>query len=136
MQEDTFHCQNCGICVNGKDHKCIFKNIQNSSCSICLEDLFDSREQIHVPKCGHAIHVNCFQNYIKTNYKCPMCKKSLYDINSIIEAEVNRTIMHPDLIKDVDILCNDCEEKSICKFHIIAMKCSNCGSYNTSQIHK
>jgi|688.fasta_scaffold2739043_1 ribosomal protein S27E len=33
----------------------------------------------------------------------------------------------------MSVLCNDCLEKSIVKFHIMGGKCQNCRSYNTTQ---
>lgn len=32
------------------------------------------------------------------------------------------------------VLCNDCLEKSEVKFHVMGGKCSNCKSYNTTQV--
>ncbi len=31
------------------------------------------------------------------------------------------------------IICNDCQARSTVSFHVLGMKCSSCGSYNTAQ---
>lgn len=33
----------------------------------------------------------------------------------------------------LQILCNDCQKRCTVNFHVLGMKCSGCGSYNTSQ---
>ena len=52
-----------------------------------------------------------------------------------MEQIIKNNIM-PDEYKNkkVNILCNDCEKISNVNFHFIAMKCSNCCSYNTKQL--
>ena len=31
----------------------------------------------------------------------------------------------------VEVLCNDCHETSSTLFHVVGLKCGNCGGYNT-----
>ena len=133
-KKNTFHCDNCKICVINENHKC--HNIKNihSNCPICLEDLFSSINPVIFLNCGHSLHRDCFNLYAKTNYKCPICKKSICDVNHIIEEEVNNTLMSEELQRNVNIICNDCEKKSEGKFHIVAIKCKHCNSYNTNLI--
>lgn len=33
----------------------------------------------------------------------------------------------------VKIICNDCQAHCTAPFHVLGMKCSDCGSYNTAQ---
>ena len=70
------------------------------------------------------------------NITCPVCKKSVLDpqkYEKAIDKEIT-TMAMPDEYKDVkiNILCNDCLEKSEVPFHAIATKCSSCRSYNTT----
>ena len=53
----------------------------------------------------------------------------------MLDIEINNTPL-PDEYKDkdVEILCNDCEQKSTVKFHFYGLKCKSCCSYNTTQI--
>ena len=62
---------------------------------IFLEDLFNSINQASFLECGHSIHKECLAKYAKTNYKCPICSKAMYDINKYIEQQVNNTpVLH------------------------------------------
>lgn len=127
------HCETCGTCVSNKEHECIVKNI-NDNCPICFDPIFDSRINPSFLQCGHVCHIDCLKEYMTTNYKCPICSKSIFDVNKQIENIVDNTQMPEDLQIDVKILCNDCNKKSTAKFHVVAVKCEHCESYNTSQI--
>lgn len=140
-QNNFIHCTNCNMCI-GKNlydsHKCV--SIANSLCPICMADLYTSTLKI-IPcckQCGQYLHIDCLTEYLKTNYKCPTCSKSIVKmdmINKYIDLEIENTEM-PDEYKDlmVEILCNDCHNKDSVKFHIIGLKCGSCGSYNTRKI--
>jgi len=156
VDKGQFHCYGCGFCrVGGKDnfihcdkcnmcivkttfetHKCL--NIIETLCPICMSDLFTSTTGVIQMKCGHYIHSKCFGELLHTSYKCPMCSASIVEtteLNTIIDAEVNATQM-PEDYKDimVKILCNDCHKESNIKFHIVGLKCQECGGYNTRKI--
>jgi len=129
---DNFeHCEKCGSCQPKEKHTCL-KSKENN-CPICMEDIFQARKTSTSLRCGHVLHSECFELYVKTNYKCPICLKSICDMNAFIEAQVNNVLMPEELRVDTEILCNDCNEKSIVKYHIMAMKCGKCGSYNTKR---
>jgi len=36
----------------------------------------------------------------------------------------------------VEILCNDCNDKTVTSFHFIGNECQSCGSFNTTIIGK
>ena len=139
--ESNFHCEVCDCCfpIETKEgHKCK-TNLLNNNCPICLEYLYTSMESTYLMKCGHTIHGSCLKEYtISGNYKCPTCRKSIGDMQSLFEfldREIELTPM-PDEYKEVPIriLCNDCGVQSETFFHVVALKCKNCGSYNTMQI--
>lgn len=155
-EKDQFHCNGCGFCrIGGKDnfvhcntcnmcipksvydnHKCL--NIVDSSCPICMDDLFTSITGILQLKCGHYIHNTCLNELLKTSYKCPMCSSSIVVIdeyNKLIDEEIEAMEM-PEEYKNtmVNILCNDCHNTNNVKFHIIGLKCADCGCYNTRKI--
>ena len=137
-QENFVHCKKCKTCVCKKGHKknCVCLNI-HEQCPVCFTDVFSARDNPQILKCGHVMHSECYQGFLENNnYKCPLCKKCVYNINvfnQIVEQQVATTIMHPDLVKDVSIHCNECNKESTAKFHIVAMKCQHCSSYNTEQ---
>ena len=140
FKEDFFHCQKCNLCISIdlKDtHKCV-QDTANSNCSCCNEYLFNSTQDISVLKCGHTMHKHCLEEYIKYNIECPLCKKSIMDLTEYwkqIDNFLENNHM-PEEYKDKtsNILCNDCEKKTITKFHFMYHKCQECGGYNTSVI--
>lgn len=57
--------------------------------------------------------------------------KKLWDY---LDAEVSNTQMpaeYADLY--VDILCKDCHQQSNIPYHVVGLKCTHCGAYNTCQ---
>ncbi len=138
--KDNFvHCDKCNMCVPKSvydDHKCL--NIMDYLCPICMDDLFTSITGVFQLKCSHYIHISCLNELLKTSYKCPMCYGSIVvvdEYNKLIDAEVEAMEM-PDEYKNmmVDILCNDCHTENSVKFHIVGLKCVDCGGYNTRKI--
>ena len=89
-------------------------------------------------RCGHSLHVECFNSYIKSNYACPLCRKSIIDMKRMeahFDAQIAATIMPEEYRNSyMTVLCNDCQHKSVVKFHILGGKCDECRSYNTSRI--
>lgn len=135
-KSNSYHCDGCKICmsVSSKDnHKCLQQNDLN--CPICCEDLFTSTTNTIRLQCNHPIHEYCLMEYLKTNYRCPFCYKSIVDLteyNKLMDQEINNYIV-PDEYKNiiVNVLCNECEMKFSTSFHIVGYKCTSCGSYNT-----
>mmetsp|Transcript_174 Transcript_174/g.328 ORF Transcript_174/g.328 Transcript_174/m.328 type:complete len:96 (+) Transcript_174:811-1098(+) len=73
-------------------------------------------------------------------HACPICSKSVCDLSSLweqIDVEVAAMVM-PEEYRDkmLLILCNDCDKTSHAAFHVLAMKCRHCKSYNTRQIRE
>lgn len=136
-RDNFVHCYTCGICVaKSDDHKCAYKI--GGTCPVCCEELFASLESTTPTKCGHWMHSECLKNLLKSDYRCPLCSKSLFDtsqLTSYLDTQIASTQM-PDEYKDkmVDILCNDCETKCSVKMHFYGNKCNKCGSYNTKLI--
>ncbi|XP_011873600.1 PREDICTED: RING finger and CHY zinc finger domain-containing protein 1 [Vollenhovia emeryi] len=140
-RDKFFHCAKCNMCLpiqlqNG--HTCI-ENVSHSNCPVCLEDIHTSRIPCHIPDCGHLLHRMCFEELLNSgHYACPSCQVSLLDMTDLwkyLDAEVSLTPM-PEEYNDckTDILCKDCHEECTVKFHIVGLKCLNCGSYNTCRI--
>lgn len=146
--KEIYHCDKCGVCNIGfKDkfihcdfcqscyantHVCNNK-ITTAKCSVCNEQILHSVIQSTLPKCGHYIHITCMTDLLKNDYKCPLCKKTIIDIdwtkydNLILLQE-----MPNEYKKKVNIKCNDCLNESInIDFHFLGCKCNNCGGYNT-----
>jgi hypothetical protein len=81
------------------------------------------------------MHAYCFNEYLKTNFICPLCGKSLADLTDLYKNidEQIKTHVLPDEVQNwkSDIFCNDCEKRSITKFHFMYHKCQHCESFAT-----
>ncbi|KAG6401558.1 hypothetical protein SASPL_138418 [Salvia splendens] len=139
-EENFFHCDRCECCYSNllkESHLCIEKAMHHN-CPICFEYIFDTTKDITVLPCGHTIHLDCVKEMeTRFQYTCPVCLKSYCDMTRVwekLDEEVALTPM-PQIYQNkmVWILCNDCGETSEVNYHIVAHKCLNCRSYNTSQ---
>ncbi|ORX88495.1 zf-CHY-domain-containing protein, partial [Basidiobolus meristosporus CBS 931.73] len=126
---DYFHCDKCNVCMAielKNQHKCIERNLE-SDCPICGEYMFTSTTTVIFMPCGHCIHYACHRKYIRTSYQCPTCLKSLGDMTQYfqsLDALMESQQMPPQYENDRSvILCNDCEQKSIAKYHFLYHKC-------------
>ncbi|XP_066589689.1 RING finger and CHY zinc finger domain-containing protein 1 [Prorops nasuta] len=140
-REKFFHCAVCNMCLplqlqNG--HKCV-ENVSHANCPVCLEDIHTSRIPCYIPNCGHLLHRPCFEELLRSGYyACPTCQVSLLDMSdlwSFLDKEVFEMPM-PWRYREckADILCKDCHEESTVQFHVVGLKCLNCGSYNTCRV--
>lgn len=139
-EDGTTHCDKCDLCIPNlvyDKHPCK-ENAKEELCPICLGRIHDSVDPVIGLPCNHQLHRDCFLELSKTSFKCPTCSTAMMDLtnfNQIMEDEVSHTPM-PDEYKDfkVNILCNQCHKESKVNFHIVGMKCPDCGSYNTRQV--
>ncbi|MBA0718294.1 hypothetical protein Golax_006049, partial [Gossypium laxum] len=69
------HCHN-----DVADHKLDREKSFEDNCPICHEDFFSSTAPVKALPCGHMMHSACFQDYTCTHYTCPICSKSLGDM--------------------------------------------------------
>ncbi|KAL2880198.1 hypothetical protein SGCOL_004585 [Colletotrichum sp. CLE4] len=88
--------------------------------------------------CGHSIHQKCYDEHMLRSYKCPICNKSLLNMQSQfrqLELAILAQPMPPEF-RDTraTILCNDCSGKSSVPYHWLGLKCAICTSYNTVEI--
>ncbi|XP_015748077.1 PREDICTED: RING finger and CHY zinc finger domain-containing protein 1-like [Acropora digitifera] len=137
-KDNFFHCNRCDMCLQLRDsHKCVEKS-SRTDCPICYEDIHTSRIPSHVPPCGHLLHSTCFSKYLETGgYACPICNRSIVDTTRawrMLDNEISMTPM-PEEYNNfyVKILCRDCHKESRVRFHVVGLKCMECGSYNTSR---
>jgi RING finger and CHY zinc finger domain-containing protein 1 len=114
-------------------HKCVSETMKNN-CPICRQYMFDSVEGINILPCGHSIHAECMKSLLQKDYRCPLCKKSVAKMNWRAFDRVSNSILIPRDYrnKKINILCNDCEQRSTIPFTIELYKCNSCGGYNTT----
>jgi len=144
-RENFFHCNKCNSCqpaATRASHSC-FEGGMKQNCPVCMEYLFDSRRTAQSMRCGHFIHSDCYRDMLRSaggmsSVRCPVCSMSVAELDSVwqsLDEEVAATPM-PEEYADmmVTVLCNDCHKQGDVKFHIVGLKCSHCGGYNTRQI--
>lgn len=140
LGKDFFHCKTCAACMSiqaEKTHRCIERSTK-CDCPICGEYMFTSNRPVAFMKCGHSIHETCFAEWCITSYKCPICSKSIANM----ESQFRRLDRHiedqpmPEEYRDnrAYIFCNDCNDRSITSYHWLGLRCSLCESYNTTQL--
>ncbi|XP_068758030.1 RING finger and CHY zinc finger domain-containing protein 1-like [Montipora capricornis] len=118
-------------------YQCVEKS-SRSDCPICYEDIYTSRIPSHVPPIGDLLHSTCFSNLLESGgYACPICNRSMVDMRRawrMLDNEISRTPM-PEEYNNfyVKIICRDCNKESKVRFHVVGLKCAECGSYNTSR---
>ncbi|CAJ1944002.1 unnamed protein product [Sphenostylis stenocarpa] len=133
---DYFHCMNCNACMSRSlmMHTCREKHLEDN-CPICHEYIFTSCSPVKALPCGHVMHSTCFQEYTCFNYTCPICSKSLGDMQvyfRMLDALLAEERISDEISGQTQvILCNDCEKKGATPFHWLYHKCPSCGSYNT-----
>lgn len=100
--------------------------------------MFSSRQSPQDLPCGHAIHAHCFRKLAGFDYRCPICKKTVVSQQSMAAAweararDIAEQPMPPDLVRVVDIMCNDCGTKSHMRnWHFLGVQCPQCNSFNT-----
>jgi hypothetical protein len=142
--EKLIHCDTCNICYYKSkinNHRCIKnKNLQDIECQICLEKVNNSHFEVCTPDCGHDIHRKCFNEYKKSCYEqnklitCCICRKSMIkskEIEKKFDNLANNWSLSSNQKKWLSyISCNDCEGKSLVKYHPKYRKCLDCNSYN------
>lgn len=138
--KDFFHCKTCCACIaigQERDHKCIERST-DCDCPICGDYMFTSPKAVCFMKCGHSIHRQCLDQHMKVAYKCPICNKSLANMElqfRNLDLAIQTQPMPPEF-QDTRalVLCNDCSAKSSVKYHWLGLKCGVCSSYNTAQL--
>jgi zinc finger-like protein len=115
-------------------HLCREKSFMGN-CPICHEEIFTSISPVKALPCGHNMHSACFQMYTVNSYICPLCSKSLGDMQvyfEMLDAWVAEEKMPDEYSGRTQvILCNDCQKRESVPFHFLHHKCPLCKSYNT-----
>ena len=140
LGKDFFHCKTCVVCMSiaaESTHRCIEQSTK-CDCPICGEYLFTSSKTVVFMRCGHAIHDNCFHQLCRSSYKCPMCSKSVTNMESQFR-NLDRHIAAQPMPEEYRgtkayVYCNDCSLKGLTDFHWLGVKCSMCESYNTTML--
>ena len=108
-------------------HKCIERST-DCDCPICGEYMFTSPQTVVFMLCGHSIHQRCYYDHMKSSYKCPICSKSIVNMETQFRS-LDRAIevqpMPPQFLDTKALVyCNDCRAKSTVKYHWFGLKCA------------
>mmetsp|Transcript_25651 Transcript_25651/g.39264 ORF Transcript_25651/g.39264 Transcript_25651/m.39264 type:complete len:660 (-) Transcript_25651:128-2107(-) len=78
---DFRHCMRCNACIGMSEyetHACIPQRL-SGNCAICKESMFESTEPLRGMKCGHVMHLSCYNEYAHRSLfmkiTCPTCRK-------------------------------------------------------------
>lgn len=93
---------------------------------------------VFINSCMHGIHKKCYEEHMKTAYKCPICNRSAVNMETQFR-NLDRSIAEqpmPPQFRDTTAMvsCNDCYAKSAVMYHWLGLKCAICDSYNTMQL--
>ncbi|KAM3556171.1 hypothetical protein MY1884_005195 [Beauveria asiatica] len=140
LGKDFFHCKTCRACITTSiesSHKCIERST-DCDCPICGEYMFTSPKPVVFMPCGHSIHKRCYDQHMKVSYKCPICNKSLANMETQFR-NLDRLIQAqpmPAEFRDTKavVLCNDCSGRCTVPYHWLGLKCLICLSYNTAEL--
>ncbi|KIH91539.1 chy and ring finger domain protein [Sporothrix brasiliensis 5110] len=140
LGKDFFHCKKCGSCIainQEESHRCR-EGVMDCDCPICGEYIFTTHKKVVTMKCGHMIHDDCRAEYIKRSYKCPICNKSVENMESMfrrLDKHLEEQPMPEEYANTrAVILCNDCEAKTSTTYHWGGLRCEVCLSYNTVEL--
>lgn len=102
--------------------------------------MFDTPLSVIFMECGHPIHKSCFDQYMTTSYKCPLCNKSIVKMDALFLnlANIIKEQPMPEAWQHMRsvVLCNDCSAKCSTQYHFLGLRCQNCQSYNTVELHR
>lgn len=81
------------------------------------------------------MHLTCFDQYTQHRYVCPLCSKALTDLRPVFD-EIEREVAAQPVPKEfegrrLEVVCNDCDRRSVTPFHFMHYKCQLCAGYNT-----
>ncbi|GMJ00568.1 Arabidopsis Toxicos en Levadura 83 [Hibiscus trionum] len=48
--------------------------VEGTECSVCLNEFQEDEALRLLPKCSHAFHIPCIDNWLRSHTNCPMCR--------------------------------------------------------------
>eukprot|EP00049_Salpingoeca_infusionum_P002035 m.53103 g.53103 ORF g.53103 m.53103 type:complete len:337 (+) comp11354_c1_seq1:216-1226(+) len=137
-RENFKHCDTCRVCYTQASfsaHRCI-ENATDRNCPVCLEHLHTSTRKFHIPKCGHILHMDCFQELVRSSAtKCPLCQEPYFNAQMFGANPHSAFPMPPEFQNHrVHIQCDDCNQKSFVQFHMLGNRCAHCDSLRTCRL--
>lgn len=125
-KEEVFHCDECEKCLMIKPGGTHTKHIKcnKEKCSCCNDTITSFEKTRHIKlNCGHNLHMDCFNEMKnKHNYRCPICRKSMWDMEK--EWKIIRTTIrnNPLSYRIVPIYPNDVLNSPYGRFRVMTKK--------------
>ena len=71
----------------------MYRNLetQYESCTICREN-FEENSIVRKLNCGHIFHLNCIDEWLESNIRCPVCRNDLRDNDDEDEPHNNHNV--------------------------------------------
>ncbi|KAE8657249.1 E3 ubiquitin-protein ligase [Hibiscus syriacus] len=66
--------------------------IQETDCSVCLNEFQDDESLRLLPKCSHAFHLPCIDTWLKSHSNCPLCRANIVFITASESPPVTETL--------------------------------------------
>jgi RING finger and CHY zinc finger domain-containing protein 1 len=152
--ESIFHCDKCNVCRRGSAESvahcdycqvCLFvegpgshmhvENTAEGGCPICAEDMSESVVSLVLLLCGHTLHEECYNSFVRESYTCPICIRSTGDatlmnekIEELLQIEVGGEGAEST---PMQVRCNDCNTTFGARCSFMYNRCILCKSYNT-----
>ncbi|KAK5631254.1 hypothetical protein RRF57_006968 [Xylaria bambusicola] len=128
-----YHCSDCGICRIGRG---IGKDFYHCKTAIALYVAITCSRLLSAVDIAYT--ETCLDEHQKTSYKCPICNKSLANMESQFR-NLDLSIQAQPMPTEFSgaraiVLCHDCSAKSSTMYHWLGLKCGVCQSYNTAQL--
>lgn len=60
-------------------------------CPICLQDICEHDNVMHMPVCGHVIHVSCELQNVQYDLRCPICRTQDPTLHCVVSDSTNDT---------------------------------------------
>lgn len=134
---DNHHCHGCNACIPidvADSHPCMERSME-CNCPICSQFMASSTDPVVIMQCGHAMHAACFSQYTTNRYTCPICCKSLTNMEAwyrLLDKRLDEEGHLPEFaMKRTRVYCHDCEVESNARYHFQFHKCQQCAGYNT-----
>ena len=107
-------------------HRCIERST-DCDCPICGEYMFTSLRTVVFMLCGHSIHRRCYEEHIKSSYRCPICSRSIANMEwqfTRLRRAIESQPM-PEEFRNTKALvyCNDCVAKTSVEYHWLGLQC-------------
>lgn len=116
--------------------------VEGSDCSICLSEFEEDESLRLLPKCEHAFHVPCIDQWFQSHKNCPLCRSPIANVTTMAAAPVEENQVGLEeqqsdemVIGDINVSHEDSDlDSSVTRTEIVSDKDSSLsGSSNAKR---